>query len=59
MSFVGLSINDMPCNIIAMDDDLAKARLAFLVRITTDELAREKARRYLRELKEGERVFIY
>ncbi len=50
---------DHECNIIKMDDDLAKARLAFLVRITTDELAREKARRYLRELKEGERVFIY
>jgi len=42
-----------------MTDDLAKARLAFLVRITGDELAREKARRYLHELKEGERIFIY
>ncbi|ALG97094.1 hypothetical protein AVT98_gp02 [Sulfolobales virus YNP1] len=50
---------DHECNVIAMNDDLAKSRLAFLVRITTDELAREKARRYLHELKKGERVFIY
>ena len=50
---------DRECNVIKMDDDLAKARLAFLVRITGDELAREKARRYLHQLKEGERVFIY
>ena len=50
---------DHECNVIKMDDDLAKSRLAFLVRITRDELAREKARRYLSELKEGENVFIY
>jgi hypothetical protein len=50
---------DHECNVIEMTDDLAKARLAFLVRITRDELAREKARRYLSELKEGENVFIY
>ena len=50
---------DHECNAIKMDDDLAKARLAFLVRITRDELTREKARRYLHELKEGENVFIY
>jgi hypothetical protein len=50
---------DHECNVTKMDDDLAKARLAFLVRITGDELAREKARRYLHELKEGENVFIY
>ena len=50
---------DHECNVIKMDGDLAKARLAFLVRITTDELAREKARKYLHELKEEGRVFIY
>jgi len=50
---------DHECNVIKMDDDLAKARLAFLVKITGDELAREKAKRYLHELKEGERIFIY
>jgi len=50
---------DHECNIIKMDDDLAKSRLAFLVKITQDELAKEKARRYLRELKEEERVFTY
>ena len=50
---------DHECNVIKMDDDLAKARLAFLVRITGDELAREKARRYLHQLKERENVFIY
>ena len=50
---------DHECNVIEMTDDLAKSRLAFLVRITRDELAREKARRYLSELKEGENVFIY
>jgi len=50
---------DHECNVIKMDDDLAKSRLAFLVKITQDELAKEKARRYLRELKEGERVFTY
>ena len=50
---------DHECNVIKMDDDLAKSRLAFLVKITQDELAKEKARRYLRELKEEERVFTY
>ena len=50
---------DHECNVIKMDDDLAKARLAFLEKITADELAREKTRRYLHELKEGEHVFIY
>ncbi len=50
---------DHECNAITMDEDLAKARLAFLVRITTDELAREKARKYLHELKERRQVFIY
>jgi len=50
---------DHECNVIMMNEDLAKARLAFLVRITTDELAREKARKYLNELKEERRVFIY
>ena len=50
---------DHECNVIMMNEDLAKARLAFLVRITTDELAREKARKYLHELKEEGRVFIY
>ena len=50
---------DHECNVIKMDDDLAKSRLAFLARITTDELAREKARKYLYELKEEGRVFIY
>ena len=50
---------DHECNVIMMNEDLAKARLAFLVRITTDELAREKARKYLHELKEERRVFIY
>jgi hypothetical protein len=50
---------DHECNVIKMDDDLAKARLAFLEKITADELAREKARRYLRQLRKGERVFIY
>jgi len=50
---------DHECNVIPMNEDLAKARLAFLIRITTDELAREKARRYLHKLKEGERVLIY
>ena len=49
---------DHECNVIKIDDDLAKARLAFLVRITGDELAREKARRYLHQLKEIENVFI-
>jgi len=55
----GSQTYDHECNVIPMNEDLAKARLAFLIRITTDELAREKARRYLRELKEGERVLIY
>ena len=50
---------DHECNVIMMNEDLAKARLAFLVRITKDELAREKARKYLHELKEERRVFIY
>jgi hypothetical protein len=50
---------DHECNVIKMDRDLAKARLSFLVRITSDELAREKARKYLHELKEEKRVFIY
>jgi len=50
---------DHECNVIKMDEDLAKARLAFLVRITKNELAREKARKYLHELKEEGRVFIY
>ena len=50
---------DHECNVIKMDEDLAKARLAFFVRITKDELAREKARKYLHELKEERRVFIY
>ena len=50
---------DHECNVIKMDEDLTKARLAFFVRITKDELAREKARKYLHELKEERRVFIY
>ena len=48
---------DHECNVIKMDDDLAKARLAFLEKITTDELAREEAKRYLHKLKEGELVW--
>lgn len=50
---------DHDCNVIEMTNDLAKARLAFLIRITSDELAREKAKRYLNELKERGQVFIY
>jgi len=49
---------DHECNVTKMDDDLAKARLAFLVRITGDELAREKARRYLHELKKEKTFYL-
>jgi len=50
---------DHECNVIPMNEDLAKARLALHIRITADEVAREKARRKVDELKEGERGLIY
>jgi hypothetical protein len=49
---------DHDCSVVPMDKALAQSRLAFLLRITNDETARMKARKYLDMLRE-EKEYAY